>query len=210
MTAEELLQNNIDTLKSNAQKGDLIVRLNDDLISEQVKQLNETDKTYSHAGLIVERNGEKFVCHIMPDLDGADTIQLTPIDSFIDPTKNIKCALYRYSLMPIEKDSLQASLLQYKNDDVRFDKVYNLKSNNFLYCSEMIAKSLDKVTNGRIQIKDIKVPEKMKRMLIRYFRQYSNAKQMVEGSFITIDNLYLIPSCSLVTKFDLKIFPGNK
>jgi hypothetical protein len=210
LTSESILQSNIDSLKRTATKGDLIVRLNDDLISEQVKLLNETDKSYSHAGIIIEQNGQKYVCHIMPDLPGADTIQLTPIDSFINPLKNIKCALFRYKISANEKDSLQAILLNYKQKDTRFDRVYNLKSDDALYCSEMISKSLSKATTNNIRFRDIKVPQKMARMLEMYFKKYKNAKQMVaEGTFITIDNLYLIDQCQELMQFNLKIFPGQ-
>lgn len=209
LSSQEILRNNIDSLKKTATKGDLIVRLNDDLISEQVKLLNEKDKSYSHAGIIIEQNGQKFVCHITPELPGADTVQLTPIDSFINPLKNIKCALFRYDISPIEKDSLQAILLLNKQKDIRFDRVYDLASDDALYCSEMIYKSLSKATANKIQCRTIKAPEKMKKMLERFFQQYKNAKQIVERPFITIDNLYLIDQCRELMQFNLKIFPGT-
>ncbi len=209
LSKDEQLVANIKRLKDTAAAGDLIVRLNDDLISEQVKMMSEQDKSYSHAGIVVEKDGAKYVCHIMPEIAGADTIQLTPIDTFINPAKNISCALYRYKITKPQKDSLQQILLNNKKT-IKFDRVYDLATDSVMYCSEMISKALATATHGQIQCKTIKVPTPMKPLLRKYFSQYKNADKIVdERTFLSIDNLYLRPDCELLMKFPLKIFQGN-
>ncbi len=67
LSAAERLNNDIISLKKAVNQGDLIVRMTDDLISEQIKFLNETDKIYSHASLVIFKNKQPFVCHIAPN-----------------------------------------------------------------------------------------------------------------------------------------------
>src|SRR5437870_1085570 len=74
LTKEQEIQKNIDSLKSMAQDGDLVTRMNDNIVSYQAKQLNETDKSFSHAGVVVTRNNIKMVCHIIPEEKPADTV----------------------------------------------------------------------------------------------------------------------------------------
>src|SRR5689334_21518675 len=64
---QELVEKRVDSFKMSARDGDLIVRLGDDYLSDRIKYLSESDKSYSHAGIIVIKNGQLLVCHIYPD-----------------------------------------------------------------------------------------------------------------------------------------------
>lgn len=210
LTKEQQLQNNLDSLKRTAHNGDLVVRLTDDIISQQVSQLNETDKSFSHAGIIVEKEGKKFVYDIGPNLPGADTIEITPVDSFLNPAKNIKCALYRYDISTAEGDSLIKTIEAYKATDTRFDMLYNINTDDKLYCSEMIYKALKTVTHNRIVLKEHTVPERYQKMLVAYFKKQGATKELIANrKYIPLDHLYLLPQCKEIMKFDLKIFPGQ-
>lgn len=210
LTKEQQLQQNLATLKTTARSGDLLVRLTDDILSQQVTNMNEKEKLYSHGGLIVKKGDRLFVYHIAPNLPGTDTIQMEPIDSFIAPNKNIRCALFRYQLSDAERDSLMQIIASLRTKDIRFDMVYDLATNDKLYCSEMIAKSLKQATGGRIVCREIPVPGRMYRLLSVFFQKYKNAKRIIaERTFISLDNLYLRPDCKELMRFDLKIFPGQ-
>lgn len=210
LTKEQQLRNNLDSLKRTAINGDIVLRLADDIVSQQVSQLNETDKSYSHAGVVAEYGGKKFVYHIAPNIAGADTIERIPIDSFINPEKNIKCALYRYNMSPTESDSLIKIIEGYKKKDIRFDIVYNLQTNDKLYCSEMIYKGLKLATNNRIALKEHTVPERFQKMLVAYFKKQGATKEIIANrKYIPLDHLYMRPDCKEIMKFELKIFPGQ-
>jgi hypothetical protein len=203
--------NHLDTLKSEAMQGDLIVRLSDDLVSEQTKYINETDQSYSHAGLIIEKDGKKMVCHISPDPVHLDTIQFIPIDSFVNPSVNIYCALYRYNLSKGERDSLSLAIENFRNNNARFDRVYDLATDDKLYCSEMIYKSLKWATHGRIICKESLIPKRMLRLMTAYFKkEHATVPLLEKRKIMTIDNLYLMPNCSRLIKIELKRFPGQK
>ena len=210
LSGEEQVLVNIDSLKQKAQDGDLIVRMTDDLISEHIKLLNEKDKKYSHAGLVFKNNGQLFVYNISPGEDGGDTLKMTPIDTFVNPAKNLSCALYRYDLLNQEKDSLHSLLKQYKKNGVSFDGVYDLKTNKKMYCAELIDKALTQATNNRIIIRQANIPQKMQGNVYYFFRKENISKETIAvRKIITIDNLYLRPDCQLIISFPLKYFPGQ-
>jgi len=208
---DEQISRDIDSLKKAATDGDLIVRLGDDMISYQIKFLNDSDRTYSHAGMIVEKDGRKWVTHITPEASGADTIQLSPIDSFITPGRNLRCALYRYDMSAAERDSLRAIVDRLRSRHVVFDRVYDFTTEDRMYCSEMISKSLHAATGGRLSFRTAKTPPNMVPLLVNYFRTEHLTKKIIsERPFVTIDNLYRKPECRLVMQFPLKFFPGNE
>ncbi|MDQ6888997.1 MAG: hypothetical protein M3Z56_01760 [Bacteroidota bacterium] len=208
LSAAERLNNDIISLKKAVNQGDLIVRMTDDLISEQIKFLNEKDKIYSHAGLVIVKNKQPFVCHIAPNEINGDTIQIEPIDSFINPSRNISCALYRYDLLPNEKDSLIKILLNYKAKNIHFDWLYDLNTDNKMYCAELIEKALKKATGNRSIIKESNIPLGMQPAVLAFFRnEHITKKNVAQRKIITIDNLYLRNDCKLMMKFQLKYFP---
>ncbi|WP_207492547.1 YiiX/YebB-like N1pC/P60 family cysteine hydrolase [Aridibaculum aurantiacum] len=209
-SAEQRVQQNIQQLKAAAQPGDLLVRLNDDLISDRVRYINEKDHSYSHTGIVVTKENKIYVAHIAPEQKGADTIQYIPIDSFINAAKHIKCALYRYNLSAAEKAALATTIDKYKNADVRFDAVYDITDDDKMYCSEMISKALETATGKRLQFRQANIPKQMQKMVVHFFAKVNATdKQIAERKIMTIDNLYLHPDCNLVMEFPLKYFPDQ-
>ena len=203
-TAIGSVQGQIDSLKGLAQEGDLIVRLGDDMLSYSIRFLSQKDPSYSHTGVVVIKGGQKLVCHIYPDESGADTIRYDPIDSFANPAKNLQCGLYRYALSEEERNSFLTDLMDYGKRSVHFDRLYDLKTDDRVYCSEMIAKSLSRSTNGRISIEQSKVPKKMLPLMTSYFKNENiSARQLTEDRYFAIDDLYLHPACRPLKKINL-------
>ncbi|MFS8083952.1 MAG: YiiX/YebB-like N1pC/P60 family cysteine hydrolase [Ginsengibacter sp.] len=201
----------IDSLKQIAKDGDLIVRLTDDLVSEQVKLINEKDKSYSHAGIIFKINDTLKVYNISPDSADKDEIKLEPLDSFINPAKNISCALYRYTLSGKEIQSLKNTLDSFKSKNVTFDWQYNLATDDKMYCAELIDKSLAIATKNRVTINQTYIPVNMRRLVYHFFKKEKVPDKVIdERKIITIDNLYLRPDCQRLMSFQLKQFPGNE
>ncbi len=211
ISKQQEINNSITALKENAISGELIVRMTDDLISVQIKFLNEKEKIYSHAGIVILKNNQPFVCNIAPNDPKNDTIQIVPVDSFINPAKNLKCALYRYDLSGAEKDSLTEILLKYKANNIRFDWLYDLDTDNKMYCAELIDKALQKATNSRIHITQAKIPAAMQPVVFAFFKKEHVTKQMVsQRKIITIDNLYLRKDCKKIMSFPLQYFPNHE
>jgi hypothetical protein len=207
-TKEDALQNSINQFKETAQNGDLITRLGNDILSYQIKLLNDSSKLYSHAGLVIERGGEKWVAHIAPAEAGADTIQFTPIDSFINPVHNLTAALYRYKLSEAEKDSVRSLVEGYKASDIRFDRYYDLATKDKMYCSEMISDVLQKASSNRIAMQSIPVPKHLLKLVVAYFKKEKNAEKIIaQRQYIPIDKLYKVQGCSIVMQLNLQTTP---
>jgi Permuted papain-like amidase enzyme, YaeF/YiiX, C92 family len=209
----DTIQQHIDSLKKICQSGDLVVRLGDDFISDRIRYLSVTDHSYSHAGIVVIHNNEKMVCNIYPDdfNTNADTVRYDIIDSFLNKRTNLKCALYRYDLSDNEKINLKEQLNFYHKKKIHFDKKYDLKTDDKIYCTEMIYKALKKATGNRIVIEQSQVPENMQHMISIYFKKYNFNKNIVSNrKIIAIDNLYNNSHCNLIMKFALKAMPHNE
>ena len=217
LTPEQVIQKNIDSLKAMAQDGDLLARMNDNIISVHLKNFNLTDKSFSHAGVIMIKNGEKLVCNIDANEKGVDTVRYDPIDSFINPEQNYLCGLFRYQLSETEKQKFIEGLNAYHDKKVHFDRAFDLDTDSLVYCSEMIAKSLTRATGGRFTFKPITVPKFMVPVITRFFEKDTpgnvpkkKVKAIVpERKYIPIDDLYLMPGCRELMRFKLKHFPGD-
>jgi hypothetical protein len=207
---EDAVKQNLTELSKIATTGDLVTRISDEIISQQVIRMNEKDQSFSHAGIVIEQNGVKKVYHIMPNIPGLDTIQAEPIDSFLNPATNIRCGLFRYQLSSTEKENLTQIITTYKQNGIHFDPVYDLGTEDKLYCSEMISKALTKATNGRMQFRTVNAPERMLKVLVMFFKKQGLSKEVIANrKFVSLDNLYLRPDCKELMRFDLKIFPGQ-
>jgi hypothetical protein len=200
----------IDSLKKMALSGDLIVRLGEDVLSYQIKYLNEKDQRFSHAGMIIEKANQKFVVHLGPEENGGDSIRYLPIDSFLNPSKNLNCALFRYDFSPEERLNTINAIEKFKTSGVHFDWLYDLSTSEKMYCSEMISRAIELGTHGRIVCETTQVPIKMQPLLYTYFKKdHLTKKEIAERKIISIDNLYAMPSCSQIMSFPLQYFPGE-
>jgi len=211
---EQAVLRQIDSLKEIAQDGDLITRANDNIVSYHLKNFNEKDKSFSHAGIIVTRNGQKLVCNIdANDVKGLDTVRYDPIDSFLNPVDNSLCALFRYELSETEKTDFIKEINGFHDKRVHFDRVFDLNTDSLLYCSEMIAKSMKKATHGRILFTGKPLPKEMIPLLIIYFDKImpdDKVRRLLKTRrYIAIDHLYLVPGCKELMRFKLKYFPGE-
>jgi hypothetical protein len=218
LTPEQLTQQKIDSLKLIAQNGDLLTRMNDNIISFHLKNFNLADKSFSHAGVIVVKDGQKLVCNIDANEKGFDTVRYDPIDSFIDPKENYICGLFRYQLSETEKQEFVKGLNSYHDRKAHFDRVFDLDTDSLVYCSEMISKSLSHATQGRFTFKPIIIPRYMLPVITRFFENDSlihipkkTLKTTVaERNYIPIDALYMVPGCTELMRFKLKHFPGDE
>ena len=211
LTPEQLTQQKIDSLKSIAREGDLITRMNDNIISFHLKNFNLTDKSFSHAGVVVMKNGQKLVCNIDANEKGLDTVRYDPIDSFISPKDNYICGLFRYKLSETEKQNFLNEINAYHDRKAHFDRFFDLRNDSLIYCSEMISKSLTRATQGRLVFKEIPVPSFMLPLLYKFFQKDGVSPKVVAArKYIPIDALYLIPDCTELMRFKLKHFPGDE
>jgi hypothetical protein len=181
--------------------GDLVLRTGKDFSSEQVRDFSKTDKTYSHAGIALVKGDSIFVYHIEPDYYyKEDKVRKELLDSFCNPVKNYGIGIARYKLDEKEIERLMEYLEKQYRNKVAFDMEFSLKTNDKMYCSEMIRKGLLQATDKRIDIEIQKLNNRSKfRLIKRYFKVPE--KRFVNMDIIPIDRLYLHPECTMIKQY---------
>jgi hypothetical protein len=181
--------------------GDLVLRTGKDFSSEQVKGFSKTDKTYSHGGIAVVEGDSIFIYHVEPDYYYVnDKVRKESLDSFCNPAKNYGIGVARYDMSPEENVKLIAYMDEQYRKKIPFDVHFELKTDDKMYCSEMIKKGLAKATANRINIEVQPLNDKSKyRLIKRYFKL--TEKQFVNREIIPIDRLFLNPACTVLQRF---------
>lgn len=183
------------------QSGDLVLRTGTDYASEQVKALSKQDQTYSHAGIALVNSGRVYIYHVEPDNQHIhDKVRKELLDSFCNPAKNLGFAVARYTLTDEQKAKLLAYMDKQYQQQVPFDKHFDLETDDQLYCSEMIKKGLAQATGNQIVVATDRITDRNKFKLIkRYFKL--TEKQIVTHDLVPIDRLYLNPSCTVLKRY---------
>jgi len=184
-------------------EGDLVVRLNQDPTSQFIKNFNRLDKKYSHAGIVLFENGYPYIYHIVNGEENPDEkLRKDSLSRFCNPRKNIAYGIFRYKMDTDEIKKLKILIHKWYTRGVQFDPVFNLGTNDKMYCSEMIGKALAIATNKRILVETTKLTNEEASIFSAYTHlpfRYTNKLRIV-----SIDNLYKHSSCYLIKEYNYK------
>lgn len=159
----------IDSVKNLVRSNDLILRTGKDFTSTLLRNLSQSDKTYSHCGIAKWENGKLFVYHIIGGEANPDgRIRKDSFAFFCNPYENSGFGVYRYSLSQSQVKQAFRRLQNFIDQDVRFDFSFDLHTDSLMYCSELVYKMLDTAANNFIPL------------------TVANNKK-----FVALDNLYL-------------------
>lgn len=137
---------NVDDL----QTGDLIVRRGFGLMSETLEDFSEHEKKYSHSGLLFkDEQGNVSVYHILGASDGKEyVVRKDDLLKFCNANDALSFAVYRYELNEDQIGHLETICENYYHSGVQFDLSFDLTTNDRMYCSEFVYKSLIEATNN--------------------------------------------------------------
>jgi hypothetical protein len=170
----------IDSTKPLIQSGDVIFRNGNDEVSRAARAMNRKDTSFSHCGLIQIEHDTIFVYHAIGGIYNPDQhLRRDPIDSFCTPVENNAFGIYRYNLNPLQTAKLSNIIRQYYRDGLRFDLYFNFLTDDVMYCSEFVFKSLNRSANGA-------------------FTKYVRLDTIPYG--VTTDDIYLNENCRLVKR----------
>lgn len=171
----------INQTKPLVKTGDLIVRNGNDEVSLATRKFNRKDTSYSHCGIIQIENDSVFVYHALGgSYNPSQTLMRQVIDSFCNPIDVDKFAVYRYDITPLQNKLLTQTVIHHFTNRLPFDLFFNYESNDKMYCSEFVFKSLNAATGNYFLLRHPKTsPE-----------------------YITVDDLYLNPKATLVKKIE--------
>ena len=143
----------ISQLKKLILPGDIITRTGNDFTSQSLKTLNRKDKTFSHCGIASLENDSLFVYHALGGEWNPDQkIKRELFDLFCSPLNNNMVGVYRFKLLQLQKNRLlQQAKLFYKSN-ILFDLDFDLKTDDKMYCTEFVYKSILKATDSLLTI----------------------------------------------------------
>jgi hypothetical protein len=187
--------------KSMLKEGDLLVRTGIELSSQMIRQLNRIDQKYSHSGIVFFDGRVPYVYHIVTGDENPDgKLKKDSIASFCNPRKNSGFAVYRYDIDEKEMKDLKQQIYKWHEKGVQFDSLFSLKTDEKMYCSEMIKKGLERSTNGRISIPTMRANEREAAFFSRYV--HLTPEQIIRLDLVTVDQLYTRPECRLIKSFE--------
>ncbi|MBL7745071.1 MAG: hypothetical protein JNN00_16475 [Chitinophagaceae bacterium] len=183
--------------------GDLVVRLNKDPLSQFIKNFNRQDKKYSHAGITFIENGQPYIYHMITGRENpGGRLKKDKLSSFAHPKKNAAYAIFRYSISSEEKRKVKELIHSWYDKEIAFDSLFDLRTNDKMYCAEMISKAFAKSTGKRI-VFGTTMFNKTEAQLFAAHTHLPLA--FVEKlKIVSIDNLYCHPLCKPVQAYDFK------
>ena len=167
------------------ESGDIIFRNGNDEVSQAARSMNRKDTSYSHCGVLFIENDTVFVYHALGGSYNPDQKLLRePIDSFCNPKDNNAFGIYRYSLSGDQLLLMQQTVLNYYKQGLKFDMYFNYFSDDKMYCSEFVFKSLNKSYGGALS-------------------GYIRLDTIPFG--VTTDDIFLHPQCKMIKKESFKL-----
>lgn len=177
--------------------GDLVTRSDDDFESLSLQNFSQKERIYSHSGIVFLEDSAWYVYHTMagPENPG-ESLMRTSFDSFVNPAKKTGFAIFRYQLSAPEVQDLHALYKKYLADQLPFDKGFNLASDDSMYCSEIIYKSLKHVSHNRLILPTSYISNFKPKTTNLHFKNSFYKK----FEYVGLDDLYLNSFCQPVFK----------
>ncbi|MEO8116599.1 MAG: hypothetical protein ABI653_03050 [Bacteroidota bacterium] len=133
----------IDSMEQLVQDGDVITRTGIDFTSQALKQFCKKDDTYSHCGIVQKENDSFFVYHaIGGEINPKQTLQREWLPWFCDGASNEGIGIFRFSLDTSAFIREKKFINEKYASGILFDMAFDLKSDDKMYCSEFVAKTL--------------------------------------------------------------------
>jgi hypothetical protein len=153
---DKAFKEEIIALEKQVVDGDIIVRTSDNLESNFLRNFSDKDKTFSHAGVAYKVGDSLFVFNAVGGaVNPNKELQKEPFVDFCYTTDKTRtgCGIFRYNaLTPEEQTLLKKQIFTWYEQKLKFDTAFNIYDDEYMYCSEMIAKALKIATNNRVQI----------------------------------------------------------
>ena len=183
--------------------GDLILRLSHDPMSRYIKEFNRHDKSYSHAGIVLFENGCPYVYDIVNGEENpGECIRRDSLGRFASPRKNSAYGIFRYQLKEDELKRLHEIIQDWISKKVRFDHAFDFRTDDRMYCSEMISKAIAEATRGRIAFERTRFTDTEAGLFAAYCHLSPDYTGKLE--IIPIDALYTNRYCHAIKRYDFQ------
>ncbi|MGC4058582.1 MAG: YiiX/YebB-like N1pC/P60 family cysteine hydrolase [Chitinophagaceae bacterium] len=132
-----------DSVLRQLRTGDIVLRAGKDEISHFFTRLNQHDHRFSHCGIVVVSDSGIQVAHITAGgKSNSGDLHYELLSSFVAAAHNTEWTVFRPPLAESQRAAVPRILSRLSAAHIRFDKRFDLASDNELYCSEMVCKVL--------------------------------------------------------------------
>jgi hypothetical protein len=147
LSREDLLHSKqIDSIKNITAEGDILFRGGTDIESDIIREFSITNKTFSHCGIVVKKDGKLKIAHILGGYTNiSGSLLYQSVDSFLSYPNNESAGIYTANLLPRQIEKVGYFIDSLRNADVIFDIKFNLFTKDKLYCTELIVDVLSYV-----------------------------------------------------------------
>jgi Permuted papain-like amidase enzyme, YaeF/YiiX, C92 family len=196
----------VDSIKAQLRDGDLIARAGISWESDQIRDFQVKDKSFTHMGMVKKMNGQWMVCHIT----GRDSVYYKNdlahyelLDSFISPLRCSGLGWYRLNMNAQETNNALAYMDGCVQRNLHFDIYFNMANDSAMTCTEMIAKAAKSATGGRISAGFTPVTERRHVNLIkRVYRRFRVKDSDVIGRpIIAVDDITTNKDCREIRRY---------
>jgi hypothetical protein len=150
--------------------GDLVLRTGADATSVMLRQMNLTNKTYSHCGIVMIEDGYPFVYHSIGGEDNPDShLRRDSATFFFSPVDNERLGIARLDISVDQVSRLRSITRRYYSAGVPFDMDFDINTNDKLYCAEFVYKAVREATADT---------------------GYFSITRLLKHTYVGVDNLY--------------------
>lgn len=126
--------------------GDLVCRLGTGFFSQYFKEFASKEKKYSHIGILSIENDSVFVYHSeASELTGVGCVKRELLSSFLYDIKTYN--FFNINLCDSIREKIVFNSKGYYSSRTPFDLDFNSFNDDELYCSELLAFSINKAMN---------------------------------------------------------------
>jgi len=139
----------VDSCSNYLQNGCIVLRTGNDVISSMFAKFNTMDKTYSHCGIAFQEKGKWYVYHSIGGEDNPDEkLRRDTYERFVSLEHNIGFGICNLGLNTAQQINLRDVVYQFYQQRLPFDMKFDLKSDDRLYCAEMVYKAYHNALNS--------------------------------------------------------------
>lgn len=134
-------------------QGDIVLRTGKGIISGLLQKMSLRDRSFSHAGILLDSCGQWFVLHMLGGEGSApQDLRLEPLGSFCGPENSDSAAVFRLTDSERIRRDIVTECWKLMLQSPRFDERFDLATDDELYCTEMVYKVLLKASRGEISL----------------------------------------------------------
>lgn len=171
----------IDSLKFFIHDGDVITRTGIDFTSQALRQFCRKDDTYSHCGIVLREHDSFFVYHaIGGEINPKQTLQREWLPAFCDGASNDGIGIFRFNMDSIKLTREKKFIQEKYSEGTLFDMRFDLRTDEKMYCSEFVAKTLMYAYQHTINF---------------------DTTFIQQQPYFTVDNIFLNKNCQEIHRF---------